>query len=152
MSSTTPAAAGATPTQAMAYGPSLSLAEAKAVVAAAEAEALANRWTVVIAVLDAGGHLVLLERLDGTQHASCTIAQEKARSALGFKRPTKLFQEQVAAGGVGLLGLPGIVPFAGGLPLTAGGRIVGAIGVSGVQSLQDHQVAEAGARALAGGA
>jgi len=131
------------------YGP-ITLVQAKKVVAAAEAEAVKNRWPVVISVVDSGGHLVLLERLDDTQIGSVEVAQGKARSAAAFRRPTKSFQDSLAAGGEGLrvLKLPGAMPVEGGLPLVLDGKIIGAIGVSGVTSQQDGVVAAAGAASL----
>jgi uncharacterized protein GlcG (DUF336 family) len=132
------------------YGTPISLEQAKAVMAAAEAEARANGWPMVIAIVDSGGHLVMLHRLDQAQHGSVVIAQEKARCAVNFKRKTKALEDAVAQGGLNLrmLAAPGIMPLEGGVPLIAGGRIVGAIGVSGMRSDQDGQVAEAGANAL----
>lgn len=129
----------------------LTLADAKRVAAAAAQAADANRWSVVIAVVDDAGLLVYLERLDGAQPASCDIAQHKARAAALFRRPTKALEEVVAGGRVALLSLPNITPVEGGLPLLHEGQVVGAIGVSGVQSFQDGLVAKAGADALARG-
>jgi uncharacterized protein GlcG (DUF336 family) len=128
---------------------SISLHEAQEVAQAARKVALENQWNVAIAVVDEGGHLVYLERLDNTQPGSIPVAQEKALSALLFRRPTKVFQEAVAAGRTGLLSLTGAVPVEGGVPLVNQGQVIGAIGVSGVQAAQDGQVAEAGA-AVAG--
>ena len=141
-------AAAQTPTTP--YGAPISLDQAKKVLAGAEAEARKNSWNVVIAILDSGGHLVLLQRLDNTQFASIEVAQEKAYSAVAFRRPTKVFQDGVAAGGEGLriLKLAGATPVEGGLPLISDGKIVGAIGVSGVTSQQDNQIAKAGTDAL----
>lgn len=132
------------------YGAPIALAEAKRVLAAAQAEAAKNKWNVVIAVVDAGGHLVALERMDSTQYGSVVVAQEKARTAAAFRRSSKVFQDGVAAGGEGLrmLALPGALPIEGGLPLVVGGKVVGAIGVSGVTSAQDGQIAAAGVAAL----
>ncbi|MBL9213531.1 MAG: heme-binding protein [Opitutaceae bacterium] len=132
------------------YGEPIALAEAKRVLAAAQAEAAKNKWNVVIAVVDAGGHLVALERMDSTQYGSVVVAQEKARTAAAFRRSSKVFQDGVAAGGEGLrmLALPGALPIEGGLPLVVGGKVVGAIGVSGVTSAQDGQIAAAGVAAL----
>lgn len=132
------------------YGAPISLERAKGVMEAAEAEARANDWPMVIAIVDSGGHLVMLHSFDHAQHGSVAIAQEKARCAVNFKRPTKAFEEAVAQGGLNLriLAAPGMMPLEGGLPLIADSRIIGAIGVSGMRSNQDGQVAEAGARAL----
>jgi glc operon protein GlcG len=127
----------------------LNLADAKAIAAAAEAEALKNKWTVTIAVLDEGGNLLFLQRLDEAPLGSVTVAQEKARTALLFKRPTKVFEEIVAGGRTAMLNLPGATPIEGGLPLLNDGQIIGAIGVSGVQSPQDAQIAQAGVEVAA---
>jgi glc operon protein GlcG len=127
----------------------LSLDEAKKVAAAASAKARAENWTVVIAVLDVGGHLIYLERADGTQLGSVVVAQEKARTALLFKRPTKALEEGVLGGRVHMMSLPGVTAVEGGLPLLKDGEIVGSIGVSGVMSSQDGQVAAAGAEIVA---
>ena len=129
------------------YGLSVSLEDAKKVAAPALAEARKNSWLMAVAVVDTAGNLVYFEKMDGTQLASVNIAQEKARSAAQFKRPTKALEEALAVGGDGLriLGLPGAVPVEGGIPLVVGGKIVGAIGVSGGTSAQDGQCAGAGA-------
>lgn len=127
----------------------LTLADAKRVAAAAAQEAKRNDWSVVIAIVDDAGLLVYLERLDGVQPASCDIAQHKARAAALFRRPTKALEETVAGGRVALLSLPHITPVEGGVPLLHEGQVVGAIGVSGVQSFEDGMVATAGANALA---
>lgn len=127
----------------------LSLADAKAVAAAASAFSAAKGWTVVIAILDAGGHLLYLERADGTQLGSVTVAQEKAKTALLFKRPTKVLEDLIVGGKVHMMTLPGATPIEGGLPLKSGDAIVGAIGISGMNSAQDGEVAAAGAAVLA---
>ncbi len=126
----------------------ITLADAKRVAAAAAQEAERNGWSVVIAIVDDAGMLVYLERLDGVQPASCDIAQAKARAAALFRRPTKALEETVVAGRVALLSLPHITPVEGGLPLLHEGQVVGAIGVSGVQSFEDGIVAKAGVGAL----
>lgn len=128
----------------------LSLADAKKVAAAASARAVAEGWNVVIAIHDHGGNLLYLERADGTQLGSIVVAQEKSRTALMFKRPTKALEDVVLSGRVHMMSLPGITSVEGGLPLVVDGEIVGSIGVSGVQSNQDGMVAAAGAAALAG--
>ena len=128
----------------------ISLADAKVIAAAASAKAVAEGWHVVIAIHDCGGNLLYLERADGTQLGSIQVAQEKSRTALRFKRPTKLLEETVLSGRVHLMSMPGITSVEGGLPLVVDGEVVGSIGVSGVQSSQDGQVAAAGAAALAG--
>jgi uncharacterized protein GlcG (DUF336 family) len=129
------------------YGLSINLEDAKKVAAPALAEAKKNNWMMAVAIVDTAGNLVYYEKMDGTQVASATIAVEKARSSVQFKRPTKALQDALAAGGDGLriLGLPGAVPVEGGIPLVVQGKIVGAIGVSGGTSPQDGQCAAAGA-------
>ncbi|MBI4589212.1 MAG: heme-binding protein [Candidatus Rokubacteria bacterium] len=126
----------------------LTLEAAKKVASAAEAEARKNNWRVVIAVVDDGGHLVYLQRIDETQTGSIRIAVQKARSAVAFKRPTKVWEDAVAGGRMAILGLDGAVPIEGGVPLVVDGKVVGAIGVSGVTAAQDGQTARAGADAL----
>jgi len=126
----------------------LTLAAAKKMAAAAEAEARKNNWNVVIAILDEGGHLVYLQRMDGVQIASLEIALKKAESAVRFQRPTKAFEDQLVGGRTAILKLPGAMPFEGGLPILAGEQVIGAIGVSGVTSQQDGQIAKAGLAAL----
>lgn len=132
------------------YGPPITISQAKKVADAALAPARANGWTVVIAIADPGGHLVYLEKMDQTQVGSVAIAETKARSAALFKRPTKTFQERLARGGDGLLvlGLAGVVPAEGGLPIIVDGRLIGALGVSGGSSAEDEACAAAGAAAL----
>jgi uncharacterized protein GlcG (DUF336 family) len=126
----------------------LSLADAKKIAASAAARAQSEGWNVVIAILDNGGHLLYLERADGTQLGSVMVAQEKARTALYFKRPTKALEDVVLGGRIHMMSLPGIAAVEGGLPLVKDNEIVGSIGVSGVMSSQDGQVAAAGAEAL----
>ncbi len=121
---------------------------AKKIAAKANAEAVKNKWTMVITILDDGGNLVYLEKMDGTQLGSIDVAQAKARTALRFKRPTKVFEDGVAGGRNALLALPGVVPIEGGIPLIVGDAVIGSIGVSGATSAQDGQVAAAGATAL----
>jgi glc operon protein GlcG len=125
--------------------PALSLADAKAVAAAARAKAVENNWNVVIAIVDEGGHLMYLERMDYTQLGSVQVAQEKARTAYLFRRPTKKLEEAVLGGRTIMLNLPACTPIEGGVPLMNKGELIGAIGVSGVQSSQDGIIAEAGA-------
>jgi len=126
----------------------LSLEDAKRVAAAARAEAAKSGWAVVIAVVDDGGHLMYLERMDGTQKASSRIAEEKGRTAILFKRPSKAIEDNVLEGRVVMMGLPGAVPLEGGVPLVKDGQFLGGIGVSGVQSFQDGIIARAGAASL----
>ncbi len=145
----TPSAPAPTPPPALAYGPPINLQAAKKAMAAAELEAAKNSWAVAIAIVDSGGQLVMLHRLDDVQHASIRIAQGKARTALEFRRDTKALEEAVARGGAGLrlLAVEGVTPLEGGVPIVAAGKIIGAIGVSGVASSQDAQIAQAGAEA-----
>jgi len=128
--------------------PTLTLAAAKAIAAAAEAFALEQGWTVAIAVVDVSGGLILFQILDDTQPGSQDVAVHKARTAARFKRPSKALEEAVAGGRHGLLSLPGLTAVEGGLPIVVAGRVVGAVGVSGMQSSQDSQVAEAGLAAF----
>ena len=129
--------------------PALTLEAAKKIAAAGEAEARKNNWNVVIVIVDDGANLIYLQKMDDTQIGSIDIAQGKARTAVRMKRPTKALEDAVAAGRNVLLTLPGATPLEGGIPLMVGGKIVGAIGVSGVQSNQDAQIAQAGAAVLA---
>ena len=128
----------------------LTLEAAREIATTAQAEARKNGWNVVIAVVDDGGHLIYLERMDGTQVASVIVAQEKAACAIRFKRPTKALEDVVAGGRTVVMKLAGAVPVEGGLPIVVGGEFLGAIGVSGVTSAQDGQVAAAGLTALPG--
>jgi uncharacterized protein GlcG (DUF336 family) len=132
------------------YGASISLENAKKAAAPALAEALKNHWNMAVAIVDPSGNLVYYEKMDDTQLGSAHVAIDKARSAALFKRPTKVFQDALAAGGEGLrlLKIEGAVPVEGGIPLVMEGKIVGAIGVSGAASAQDGQCAKAGADAI----
>jgi len=121
----------------------LTLDAAKKIAAAAEAEAVKNKWNVVIAVVDDGGHLIYLQRMDTTQTGSIDVAIRKAQTAMSFKRPTKVFEDAIAGGRNALIAL-GALPLEGGLPVTIGGQVIGAVGVSGVTSQQDGQIAKAG--------
>src|ERR1700688_1867923 len=123
----------------------LTLAVAKQIAAAAEAEAIKNKFTMVIAIVDDGGNLMYLEKMDETQLASIEIARGKAHTALVLKRPTKALEDAVAGGRNSLITLlPGAVLVEGGIPLVADGRIIGAIGCSGGTSPEDGIVAKAG--------
>lgn len=126
----------------------LSLEDAKRIADAAEERAMEDNWTVVITIIDAGGHPILLRRVDGTQIGSIEIALQKAKSAVFYKRPTKAFQDGVAAGNNGILNLPDVLPFEGGLPIMHDGAVIGGIGVSGVTAVQDGIIAQAGIDAL----
>ena len=144
--------AGGAPAQQMPnpYGPPISLENAKKAAAPALAEARKNNWTMAVAIVDTAGNLVYFEKMDGTQIGSVNVSIDKARSAALFKRPTKVFQDTLAAGGDGLriLRIEGVVPVEGGIPLVMDGKIVGAVGVSGGTSQQDGQCAKLGADAL----
>ena len=144
---TPPPTAGGRPPS---YGPPITLATAKRVMAAAEAEAERRDWPMVIAIVDSTGHLVMLHRMDQAQLGSVAVAQAKAETAVNFRRPTKAFQDIIAEGGAGLrmLSMAGVSALEGGLPLMVAGEVVGAIGVSGMQSGQDADVARAGIAAL----
>ena len=132
------------------YGPPLGLDQAKKAMAAAEAEARKNNWPVAIAIVDSGGNLVMMQRLDNTQFGSTEVARQKAHTAAAFKRSTKVFSDLIAQGGgnLRLLKLEGASPIEGGVPIVVNGQIVGAVGVSGVTSQQDAQTAQAGADSL----
>ena len=129
------------------YGESIGVEAAKRIAAMSVAEARKTNLKMAIAIVDTAGDLVYFEKMDGTQVASVNIAQDKARSSVRFKRPTKAMQDILAAGGAGVrfLALQGAVPVEGGLPIVMGDKIVGAIGASGGTSEQDGQVAKAGA-------
>jgi glc operon protein GlcG len=129
------------------YGASINLDQAKKIAALSVAEAAKNNWKMAIAIVDVAGDLVYFEKMDGTQVASVNIAQDKARSSVRFKRPTKAMQDVLAGGGAGIrfLALQGAVPVEGGLPIVVDGKIVGAIGASGGSSDQDGLTAKAGA-------
>jgi uncharacterized protein GlcG (DUF336 family) len=131
------------------YGTAISLEAAQKVAAAAAKEAKSQKWPVAIAIVDSGGHLVLFHRLDNTQIGSVEVAIEKAKTSVLYRRPTKALEDRIAQGGadIKLLKLPGL-PLEGGIPIVHEGKIVGGIGVSGVQSSQDAAVAQAGLNAL----
>ena len=132
------------------YGLSISLENAKKATTPALAEATKNNWAMAVAIVDPAGNLVYYEKMDNTQLGSANVAVDKARSAALFKRPTKAFQDALAAGGDGLriLRIQGATPVEGGIPLVSDGKIVGAIGVSGGTSAQDGQCAKASADAF----
>jgi len=131
------------------YGTSIAPDTAKKVAAAAIAEARKNNWAMAVAVVDIGGYLVYFERMQDTQLGSVEVAIEKAKSAALFRRPTKSFQDTVAAGGDGLrmLRLPGAIPVEGGIPIIVDGKLIGAVGASGGSSDQDGRTAQAGVAA-----
>jgi uncharacterized protein GlcG (DUF336 family) len=130
------------------YGGQITLEDAKKIAAGAVVEAKKNNWNVAIAVVDNHGMLIYYEMLDDTQTSSATIAIEKARTAAMFRRPSKAFEDVVSKGRVAVLGLPGVTPVQGGLPIFVNGKIIGGVGASGVNSDQDEQVVQAGLNAL----
>jgi len=121
----------------------LTLEAAKKLASVAEAEALKNKWSMVVVIVDDGGNLVYLERMDNTQIGSIEVAIQKAKTAISFKRPTKVYEDLVAQGKTDILGIPGVIPIEGGLPLIVDGQYLGAIGVSGGTRQQDGVVAKA---------
>jgi len=127
--------------------PMLTLDDCKKISTAAEAEAKRNNWNVCIAILDDGGHLLHLARMDGATPANARIALEKGRTAAETRRSTANWQERVAKR-TELLRMPGVTPVQGGVPIVVDGTCVGAVGVSGVQSHEDEQIAAAGIKAL----
>jgi glc operon protein GlcG len=126
----------------------ITLEAAKAMAAAGEAEARKNGWKVAIAIVDVAGGLILFHKIDETQAGSIAVAQGKARAAALFKRPSKALEEAIAGGKQAFLAVDGIVPMQGGLPVVVEGKVIGAVGVSGVTSAQDEQVAQAALGAL----
>ncbi|MBY0524640.1 MAG: heme-binding protein [Gemmataceae bacterium] len=140
------ASAPATAQAPIPYGAPINLEQARKLIAAAEAEAAKQKWPVAIAIVDGSGHLVAFARMDNTQLGSIEVALEKAKCAALFRRPTKLFEEALVMGGANLrvLKAPGIIPIEGGLPIIHDGKVIGAIGVSGVKANEDGQVAQAG--------
>lgn len=144
-------AAAPSPPPTIPYGSPITLDAAKKVMAASEAEAMKNNWPMAIVILDSSGHTVMLHKLDNTQYGSIRVAEDKAHTALDFRRPSKVFEDLVAQGGIGMrtLGLRGATPIEGGFPIIVDGKIIGAIGASGGSAPQDGQVAKAGADAAA---
>jgi len=130
------------------YGSAVTLDQAKKIAVAAAAEAKKNNWNVVIAIVDTHGFLKYYEMMDDTQTASATVAIEKARTAAMFRRPTKMFEDAIAGGRNAILGMSSLLPVEGGLPIVANGKVIGAVGVSGLTSPQDAQVAQAGLDSL----
>lgn len=128
----------------------ITLEAAKKMVAAGEAEARKNGWNVAITVVDAGGALILFQKMDETQPGSIAVSQGKARTSALFKRPTKAMEEMITGGKTAFLAIDGIIPIQGGLPVIADGKVIGAVGVSGVMSAQDEQVAMAALAVLNG--
>ena len=128
--------------------PMLTLDDCRMISAAAEAEAKKNNWNVCIAILDDGGHLLHAIRMDGATPANARIAVEKARTAAETRRSSAMWEERVKAGRLSMLRMPGVLPVQGGLPIVIDGECIGAVGVSGVQSHEDEQIAKAGIDAL----
>jgi glc operon protein GlcG len=128
----------------VAYGQNISLENAKKIATSAEAYAESKQYTIIVAIVDTGGNLVLLQRMDNTQIGSIEVAIGKAKTSNNFKRPTKAMEDAVAAGGKGLrvLALP-VFPIDGGEPIIVDGKIIGAIGISGMSAEQDDEVAKA---------
>ena len=122
----------------------LTLDDCRRISAAAEAEAKKNNWNVCIAILDDGGHLLHLIRMDGATPANAAIAVEKARTSAVTRRSSGMWEERVKAGRTSMLKMPGVLPVQGGLPIVIDGDCIGAVGVSGVQSHEDEQIAKAG--------
>jgi uncharacterized protein GlcG (DUF336 family) len=129
--------------------PMLTLEDCRRISTAAEAEAKKNNWIVCIAILDDGGHLLHLVRMDGASPANARIAQGKGRTAAETRRSSAVWEERIKAGRNSMLGMPGVTPVQGGLPIIVEGICVGGVGVSGVQSHEDEQIAAAGIKALA---
>jgi len=128
----------------------LTLNDCKRISAAAEAEAKKNNWNVCVAILDDGGHLLHLIRMDGGTPANARIAIEKARTSAETQRSTAMWEERIKGGRMSMLKMPGVLPVQGGLPIVIDGVCIGAVGVSGVQSHEDEQIAKAGIAALGG--
>lgn len=127
----------------------LELADLKAIAAAAEAEALANKWAVTIAIVDDGGHLLWLQRLDGAAPISAQIAPAKAQTAAVGRRESRVYEEMINGGRMSFLSAPGLQGLLeGGVPIMKDGQCIGAVGVSGVKSTEDAQIARAGIAAI----
>ncbi|MBI2226117.1 MAG: heme-binding protein [Betaproteobacteria bacterium] len=126
------------------YGPSINITAAKKIAAGVVAECQGNKWNVAVAIVDTHGSLVYFERMEDTQTASMKIAIMKARAAATYRRTTRVFADVIAKGGPAIMTLPGVVASPGGVPIFVGGKIIGAVGVSGVTGDQDEQCAKAG--------
>ncbi len=130
------------------YGPEIGIDMAKKIAAGAIAESKKNSWRMAVAIVDNHGFLVYYERMDDTQTGSVQVALDKAKAAAMYRRPTKAFEDGIAKGRVALLGLSGATPIEGGVPIMVGGKVIGAIGVSGMTSEQDAAAAMAGLKAV----
>ncbi|HLU77392.1 MAG TPA: heme-binding protein [Burkholderiales bacterium] len=125
----------------------LTIEDCKRIAAAAEAEALKNKWEVAVAIVDDGGHLLHFQRMDEATPANAEIALGKARTAAMSRRPSAMWEERIKNGRLSMLGMP-LLPVQGGLPIIVDGVCIGGVGVSGVQSHEDEQIAQAGIDAL----
>lgn len=134
--------------QAQSYGADIGVEAARKVAAATVAECMKNSWRVAVAVVDTHGYLVYYEKMDDTQIVSVAISQAKAKAAATYRRPTRVFFETINKGGPAIATLPGVIGSPGGVPLVVGGKIIGAVGVSGVTGDQDEQCAKAGASVM----
>jgi uncharacterized protein GlcG (DUF336 family) len=130
------------------YGTAVTVSQAKKIAAAVVAECQANKWNVAVAVVDTHGLLIYFERMEDTQTASSKIAIGKAKAAATYRRPTRAFLDAINKTGPATMTLPGVIASPGGIPLMAGGKVIGAVGVSGVTGDQDEQCSKAGASAL----
>ena len=126
------------------YGPDILVEAAKKIAAAVVAECQTNKWNVAVAVVNTHGSLVYYERMNNTQSASAKIAVDKASAAAMYRRPTRAFVDAIAKTGPAVMTLPGVVASPGGVPIMSGGKVIGAVGVSGVTGDQDEQCAKAG--------
>ena len=126
------------------YGPNINIAGAKKIAAGVVAECQSNKWNVAVAIVDTAGNLVYFERIEDTQTVSMDIAIMKAKAAATYRRPTRAFLDAIAKGGPAIMTLPGVVASPGGVPIFVGGKVIGAVGVSGVTGDQDEQCAKAG--------
>jgi uncharacterized protein GlcG (DUF336 family) len=126
----------------------LTLEDCKRISAAAEAEARKNNWNVCVAIVDDGGHLLHLFRMDGATPANSRIAIAKGRTSAETRRSTAMWEERIKSGRTAMLRMPGVTPIQGGLPIVIDGECIGALGVSGVQSHEDEQIAKAGIAVL----
>src|SRR4051812_27228860 len=130
------------------YGPAINTATAKKIAAGAIAECQKNGWNVAVAVVDPHGTLVYYEKMEDTQYASAEIAIGKARGAATYRRPTRVFADTINKGGPATATLPGVIASPGGVPLMVDGKVIGAVGASGVTGDQDEQCSMAGAKSM----
>ena len=130
------------------YGPDVTIEQAKKIAAGVIAECTANKWNVAVAVVNTHGSLVYYERMNNTQSASARIAVDKASAAAMYRRPTRAFVDAIAKAGPAVMTLPGVVASPGGLPIFSGGKVIGAVGVSGVTGDQDEQCSMAGLKGM----